>query len=400
MVAERLGYRWWVLVNTFLVFTIAIGMGGTYIVMVVAEVLAGLNLKLADWGPLWSAISLGVMLFSIIGGALGDRFGIRLIAGLGIMLAGAFLILRGTASGFATMYTWMFLFGAGAALAVPNVPKALGMWFPPQEFGLANGITLAGNGVGAGLAALLTPLLLESLGGWRNLTYLLGILTMGLGVFWLLTIRDRPLATTDSAAQIGMVEAMRRVLRVRDVWLVAGCYLFFLGGYLGLIGYAPTYFVTVRGMSPATSGVMISVLSWALVVGTFLLPTLSDRVGLRKAFYFPAMLATGIFIMLMAYVLGPSLWIVTILVGFMAGAAAIAFVVPLEMEGVGPMLAGSAVGVAVTAGSLGGVISPLIGMSLVSAKPVAGFVFWGGCYVVSSLLFLLIKETGLRTPKA
>jgi len=31
MVAERLRYRWWVLVNTFLVFTIAIGMGGTCI---------------------------------------------------------------------------------------------------------------------------------------------------------------------------------------------------------------------------------------------------------------------------------------------------------------------------------------------------------------------------------
>ena len=45
-------------------------------------------------------------------------------------------------------------------------------------------------------------------------------------------------------------------------------------------------------------------------------------------------------------------------------------------------------------GSLGGVLSPLIGMSLVNAEPTAGFLFWGGCYVLSALLFLLIKETG------
>lgn len=101
----------------------------------------------------------------------------------------------------------------------------------------------------------------------------------------------------------------------------------------------------------------------------------------------------------MAYTLGPSLWLATLLAGFMAGAGAIAFVVPLEMEGIGPALAGSAVGVAITAGNLGGVLSPLIGMSLVNVDPTAGFLFWGGCYVLSALLFLLIKETGPRVHK-
>jgi hypothetical protein len=122
-------------------------------------------------------------------------------------------------------------------------------------------------------------------------------------------------------------------------------------------------------------------------------------VGLRKIFFFLGVLANGIFVFLMAYTLGTSLWISTLLAGFVAGAGAIAFVVPLEMEGVGPALAGSAIGVAVTAGYLGGLISPLIGMSLVSAQPLAGFAFWGGCYVLSSLIFLLVKETGLRARK-
>lgn len=398
MAEERARYRWWVLLNTFLVFTVAFGMGWTYIVMVASEVIADLGLTIVDWGTLWSAISLGAVVFAIVGGALGDRFGIRPIAGLGVVLMGILLILRATATGFATMYTWMFLFGMVLSLTFPNVPKALGMWFPPQEFGLANGIALAGYGSGAALTGLFSPMLLNLLGGWRNLTLLLGILSIALGIFWLLTVRDRP-RPAGSAARIGFGEAMGQVLRVKDVWLVSGCYLFLLGGYIGFIGYAPTYFSTVRGMTPAATGAVISGLLWAAVVGTFLLPTLSDRIGLRKVFYFPGTLITGLAIVLMAYTLGASLWMAAFLGGFMGGAAAIAFVVPLEMEGVGPALAGSAVGVAITAGYLGGFISPLIGMSLVNAEPTAGFVFWGGCYVLSALLFLLIKETGPRVRK-
>ena len=53
MAEERASYRWWVLLNTFLVFSIAFGMGWTYIVMVAAEVIQDLTLTLIDWGTLW-----------------------------------------------------------------------------------------------------------------------------------------------------------------------------------------------------------------------------------------------------------------------------------------------------------------------------------------------------------
>jgi nitrate/nitrite transporter NarK len=393
---ERVAYRWWVLVNAFLIFMVAFGMGWTYIVMLVSTILQDLGLSIADWGALWSAISFGTVLCAIIGGALGDRFGIRFTVGLGVLFMGVFLFLRGTASSFVTLYTWMFLFGVALAVTFSNVPKALGMWFPPQEFGLANGVTQGGYGAGAGLATVLTPLVTDSLGGWRNLTYILGILTMGLGLLWTFSMRDRPVTEAEAGDPLGVGEALRRVIRVKDVWIVAGCYFLLLGGYIGLIGYAPTYFVTVQGMTAPAAGAVLSVVLWSAVPGTFILPTLSDRVGLRKAFFFPGMLATGILICIAAFVLGVSLWIVAIVWGFLAGAAAIAFVIPLEMEGVGPMLAGSALGVAVTAGYLGGFVTPLICMSLASVNPVAGFAFGGVCYALSALLFLLLKETGPR----
>ena len=38
----------------------------------------------------------------------------------------------------------------------------------------------------------------------------------------------------------------------------------------------------------------------------------------------------------------------------------------------------------------------MIGMVFVAIDPVLGFVFWMGCYVLSALLFLTIRETGWR----
>ena len=219
---------------------------------------------------------------------------------------------------------------------------------------------------------------------------------MLLGVLWLFTIRDRISPLAEGEGQAGIGEALRRVLKVRDVWIVAGCYFLFLGGYIGLIGYAPTYFVSIQGMTPAAAGAVLSIVMWLYVPGTFIIPTLSDRVGLRKTFYFPGMLATGGLIFSAAFVLGAPLWIVAVFWGFMAGSGALAFVVPLEMAGVGPALAGSALGVAVTAGYLGGFVAPLICAWLVEINPVAGFAFGGGCFALSGVLFLLLKETGPR----
>jgi nitrate/nitrite transporter NarK len=313
---------------------------------------------------------------------------------------GTTLALRATAASYGSMYAWMFLFGMALALTFPNIPKALGVWFLPEELGLANGVMLAFNGVGAGLAAMLTPLIVEPLGGWRNLTYVLGFLTIGLGVAWFATVRDRSLSTTGATNQLAATAALRRVLRIRDVWILACCHILFLGGYIGSIGYLPTYFVEKQGMTQAASGLVVSLFAWAYVPGALALPALSDRVGLRKVFYFPGMVAAGLCLFLTAYALGTPLWIVAITLGLVAGVAPLAFVVPLEMEGVGPQLAGSAVGVALTAGYLGGVLAPIIGMGLVGINPVLGFAFWGGCYATSGCLFLLLKETGPRVRQA
>ena len=150
-------YRWWVLCLVVLANFLPTGMAWFYIVIMVTNVCQDLNIGLVEWSKLWAGISLGALLCSIAGGALGDRLGVRKVVGGGMLLMGVALLWRAQASTFASMFGAMVLFGACIALVAPNLPKALGQWFSPQEFGFANGAALSGNGAGQALALSVGP---------------------------------------------------------------------------------------------------------------------------------------------------------------------------------------------------------------------------------------------------
>ena len=388
--------RWWVLANSALIFVVAVGYGQMHAATEANDILAELQLSLADWGALWSAISFGALITSVLGGVLGDRFGVRRMVCVGVLVMGGTLILRGTATDFPQLYLWMFLFGVAMALPFTNVPKALGLWFPQRELGLANGVVQAGYGLGGGLALVLTPILLAQLGSWREVSYLLGALILAIAAIWFFTVPERSAAAGEQSA--GTVkEALAHLAKVRDLWIVALCNLLMMGTFLGIMGYLPTYLQNEKGMSPAAAGLVGSLVLWSYIGGALLLPTLSDRLGLRRIVVGPAVAVAGVCILLAAFLTGLPLWMTAVLWGITAGAAPLAFVMPLEMKGIGPAMAGTAIGIVVTAGYLGGWLSPIIGMGLATSQPLAGFVFWSGCYLVAACLFALVKETG---PKA
>lgn len=391
--SKRNATRWLVLANSALIFVVAVGYGQMHAATEANDILAELQLSLADWGALWSAISFGALVTSVVGGVLGDRFGARRVICAGLLVMGGALVLRGTATDFAQLYLWMFLFGVALALPFTNVPKALGLWFPQEELGLANGVVQAGYGLGGGVALVLTPVLLAQLGSWREVSHLLGALTLGIAAIWFFTVPERT-ASAGKQPSVALEEALTRIAKVRDLWIVALCNLLMMGTFLGIMGYLPTYLQNERALSPAAAGFVGSLVLWSYIGGALLLPALSDRVGLRRIVVGPAIGVAGICILLAAYLTGAPLWIAAILWGVTAGAAPLAFVIPLEMKGIDPAMAGAAIGIVVTAGYLGGWLSPIIGMELAESRPLAGFIFWSGCYLAAACLFALVKETG------
>jgi len=389
--------RWSVLANAVGMNFFATGMAWTYVVVLVAPILQDLGLGLRDWGTLWSGISVGALLGALPAGALGDRFGVRRSVAVGALAMAGALSLRGVAGGLGAMLAAMILFGFTLALVATCLPKTLGAWFPASELGLANGVALAGNGAGQGLATFAAPLLVGSVGGWRDLTFAIAGVVAILGVVWAATVGDRaPAHGGAPAAATSLRAGLLEVLRIRDVWILALSYLLFLGGYIGVVGYLPTYLVMQQGLAPAQAGLMLSVVLGAYVCGSLLLPTLSDRIGLRRAVYAPGIALSAAMVFASALFTGPPLVLVMAVWGLAAGVIALVFAVALELPAVGPRLAGSAAGMIVMAGFVGGFLSPIVGLALAEIRPLYGFAFWAGCYLLSAVLFLALPETGPR----
>src|SRR5262249_24415977 len=157
-------------------------------------------------------------------------------------------------------------------------------------------------GAGFATAMMSTPILLARVGDWRGLTRFLAYLTFGVGTLWLVTVRDRNASPGPPEARVK--KPIRRVLRVRDVWALAGCNLLYLAGYLGALGYVPTYFTTVQKFRLETAGFVTSVGGIAFIVGSMLLPGFSDRIGRRRVIYAAAMIANGAAVLGYAYLEG------------------------------------------------------------------------------------------------
>ncbi len=391
---ERQPYRWVVLALSVAMQAVPGGMAWTYVALVAAPLVADFDRGFEAWGPLWSAISLGAMLAALAGGALGDRFGVRRVVGIGGLLMAGALFARSEAQSYAALLAAMGAFGLALGCIGPNLSKAVGLWFPAEELGLANGVALAGNGAGVALGAIATPYWATWAGGWRPVTTTIAIVVALLSGLWLLGMRDRVFA---DAAPGGMADGLRKVMRVRDIWILTTCYLLFLGGYLGAYGYAPTYFVQEQGLSPERAGLMISMVLWAFVAGAILIPAWSDRLGVRRVVFAPGMVVAGTMVFLSALPTGAILAAPLLSWGLAAGVVPLLFVAPFEMPRVGPALGGAAVGMALTAGFLGGFIMPLIGLRLAAHVPLLGFAFWGSCMVAAGLLFLTLRETGPRS---
>ena len=389
------GGRWGVLANVVAMNFFVTGLAWIYVVVLVEPILRDLGLAPGDWSTLWSGLSAGALLGALPAGALGDRFGVRGVVSAGALAMAATLALRASGAGFASVLAAMVLYGVTLSIVSANLPKALGMWFPAERLGLANGIALCGNGGGQGLATWAAPLALGSFGGWRGLTWWVAGAVTVLALLWGVTVRDRGAAGAPSDSA-GLLAGLGQVLRIREVWLVATSYFFFLAGYLGVVSFLPGYLVSARGLSASEAGAVLTIVLVSYVVGSLILPGLSDRIGLRRAVYVPGILIAGAMVWASSAVAGMPLVAVAVIWGFAAGAIALVFAVPLELSRVGPALAGSAIGATLMAGFFGGFVSPKLGAWLAERSPSAAFLFWAACYGASALCFALLPETGPR----
>jgi MFS family permease len=268
-------------------------------------------------------------------GLLVDRFGGKIVNGLGIGLWSAATVLTGFAPNYLFMAATRMIMGIGESTSWPASNRIIREWFPASERGFANGIFGAGSAAGPAIGAIAISYLVASF-GWRT-----GFIAAGsVGFIWLLawvlmfdqpervrwlstTERQKILRERDGGRDTAVVAAssLAYLLRQRSVWglfLTQGTEVY--GGYM-LLTWLPSYLQQAKGLSVMNAGMLTAVPFALASLFGILLGRVSDWVltpeavhaGRRRTMI--AVMLVGVAAIL-AVPLIDQLWIIVLILAF------------------------------------------------------------------------------------
>ncbi len=363
-----------------------------------------LNLSNREVGLLASALALSWALSGLLVGRLSDLLGRRKIILVISALVFSFAsVLSGWVTSFAMLCAARLLMGLAEGGVMPITQALVASEVAPEHRGLAMGVAqcfgsnLLGNFLGP-IAAINVALAF----GWRRAFYLAAVpgLLAAILLHWLVREPSAPAAETptSSAPDVAATGALAAALSRRNVTVCIGMSILLVAFVVVFATFTPLYLVKVRGMNPATMGLLMSMWGLASLVYAFAVPGASDRLG-RK----PVSISMG----LAAALLPASLLFVEqaqwpLFVMFAAGAA-VSGVFPLAMatipsETVPSRQLGTVLGLTMGLGEIvGGVLSPWLAGSLADSWGLRSTLWMMvGLSVATAALACFLEETAPR----
>jgi MFS family permease len=254
-----------------------------------SEIQAEFGFSNTQLGLIFSAFAYPYLLFQVIGGWVGDRFGARrTLFWCGLVWALA-TMLTGLVSGLVSLFLVRILVGLGEGATFPTATRAMQNWIAPGKRGFAQGITHAFARLGNAITPPLIALLMAAY-TWRGAFYVLGAVSLVWVVIWALYFRNHP-SEHPHITQADLDELPPHIIGerpsgersrapwgplIRRMWPVTLTY-FCYGWTLWLyLNWLPLFFKTNYEMDIRKSAIFASGVFFAGVVGDTLGGVLSD----------------------------------------------------------------------------------------------------------------------------
>lgn len=218
------------------------------------QIRADLDLSATAYGALAAGFYFAYAFCQLPAGALADRFGGKLVLGIGALLWSVSTLLTGFVEGFMGLFVLRLMLGMGESVAFTTTSKIIASNVPRAQMGLANGVIGFGYLVGPAVGTLLGGFMMAQW-GWRATFFVFGAASL----LWLLPwsrVRIIEAKPAENPAQRPVT--MRQILGKRALWGAA------LGHFAGnwnwyfILGYLPMYLEMQRGFSKEHMAAVVS----------------------------------------------------------------------------------------------------------------------------------------------
>jgi cyanate permease len=351
-------YRWIILALLWILY-VSLGLVMGSMAPLVTPIIEDLNMSYSQMGLILGSWQLVYIVMSIVAGNLIDRWGERRSLLAGALVVALSASLRSFSNGFATMLPAVALLGVGGPMMSIGGPKTISLWFEGKRRGTALGIFMTGSmtGILLGFALTNSVIILLTNNSWRITFLSYGILALAAGLlWWFFATEIRPETT---AEKIGVVTALRQIVRIRNVQLILIVGMLNLATIHGLMNWLPKILET-GGMSPALAGFAASAY---IIVGIPAVIVFPHVIPLHFRGHALALSAMGIAIAVCGVIItsGVLQFIILLILGLVGSAfGPVILLILMDSCGIPSDYLGSATGAYYCVAEIGGFLAPLL----------------------------------------
>lgn len=269
------------------------------------ELISEYNISATDLGNLTAAYFYSYFLMQIPVGLLLDRFGLRKVTTLAILLLSFGLFIFFLSEHLTTAIFARIIMGVGAAFAAINCLKVISLWFSPHQFAFMTGLTMTVAMLGAiGGEAPLAILIKEI--EFKNTIFTLFIIGLLLTIFYFLIARDSPKNLEIKSTAINpqrFSKGLKQIISSTDNWIIAIfsalCYapISVLGGLWGV-----PFIMQAHDLSKVHAATLVSLIFLGFAFGAPLFGYLSEKAGRRKPYLYIGTLVSLALILVILYI--------------------------------------------------------------------------------------------------
>ena len=324
------------------------------------------------------------VILSVHSGTLIDKKGYRYVIILGSVISSIFACVRIFDGNFYMLVIGQTGIAIGQPYIINGISKLVSDWFDKEQSAMATGIGTAGMLIGMALGMGLTPALNTDLGFSTTMAVFAGI-SIALTLIFVVVGKENTLAAKTQAVAMSAMGEIKSLLKSRNLVMLFIISFFALGVFNGLTTWLEPI-LKPNNINAEQAGLVGTFLIAGGIIGSVIIPTLSDKFKVRKPFL--ALCCVAALVIIYPLCTLSSLTMLYVLGGLMGFFFLPGYALLLSMceEIAGAEKAGAATGILMMAANAGGVVV-IAAMPMINGE--------GGSWMNSIYLMIVLTAVTL-----